>query len=160
MSKLVHVFLSTIPYVKMVRPDGKELAFRDGKYITDDAGDIAHITSEINAGHPHIKLPEEESQRVVESGMLDPMNALRARMEQEIRAQIAAENAAGDVNKPMGETKQEPLKPASSVDIAQAALGGSGLSMAERIAAMKSNNAQTGANESNGAALFTPPAVQ
>lgn len=160
MSKLVHVFLSSIPYIKMIRTDGKELPFRDGKYCTDDAADIAYITKEIEAGHPHIRVPESEDQRVVESQLLDPMNALRARIEQEIRAQIAIENATGNMTKDMGETKQEPLKPASSTDVASAMLGGSGLSMTARLEALKARTEKSSADETNGATLVNLPSAQ
>lgn len=161
MSKFLHVYQSTIPYVKMIRTDGKELAFREGKYHTDDKGDIEFLEKEIAIGHPHISKPQNESEQVIESSMLDPMTALYSRIEQEVRAKIAAEAASGDLNKDMGKTEQEPLKPASSVDVAQAMLGGSGQSMAERLALMKQAGKSSGsADESNGAKLVNLPTAQ
>ncbi len=140
---ILHVFCSTIPYVKAIRGDGKEIPFREGVYRTDDQRDIDFLNGMIRDGHPHIHLPPEE-ERVIESEMLNPLVALEARMREKIMRELEAAQASGDPTRELGETKQEPLKPQNSLDVAQATIGGvtmlqvpSGQTMAEKLAAMR-----------------------
>lgn len=133
---LLHVFHSSIPFVKAIRGDGKELPFREGVYRTDDQKDIDFLNGMVADGHPHIALPVE-SERVVQSEMLNPLVALEARLREKILAELAAEQASGDLNRDLGVSSQEPLKPQNTVDVATATIGGVTLMQTPSTAASK-----------------------
>ena len=62
--------------------------------------------------------------------MVDPIQALRAKIEAQIRAEMAA---ATDLNNDRGTSEVEKLKPSSSTDVMDAAAGGSGVGLAARL---------------------------
>ena len=66
--------------------------------------------------------------------MVDPIQALRAKIEAQIRAEMAA---ATDLSNDRGTTEPTVLKPASSTDIMDAAAGGSGVGLAARLVSLK-----------------------
>lgn len=122
------IFKARIPSVNYIFKNGKPAIFVQGRFATDIAAEIEELKSEIAAGHPHIFIDENEAE--IDSNLINPIQALRAQIEAELRAEMAAAtNPAND----MGSTTQEPLKPANSQDIAQAAGGGSGAGLAARL---------------------------
>ena len=124
------IFKAQIPSVNYIFKNGKPAIFVQGKFATDIAAEVEELKAEIAAGHPHIYIDEKEAE--IDSNLINPIQALRAQIEAELRAEMAAAtNPAND----MGNTAEEKLKPASSQDIAQAAGGGSGAGLAARLMA-------------------------
>jgi hypothetical protein len=108
--------------------NGKPATFVSGRFITDIPSEIAELDEEVAAKHPFIFIDPAEKE--IDSEKLDPMAGLRERIIAEYLArQAEVTNPTND----MGSTKQEPLKPASTLDIAQAAEGGSGAGLAARL---------------------------
>lgn len=130
----LRVFKSTIPSVNFIFANGKPAIFQQGVFRTEVDWEIAALEAEIKNGHPHIYI--DEAEREIDSELVDPINALRARIISEyLAAQEAAVNPAND----MGSTTQESLKPANSQDVAAAAAGGDGSQhkTAARLATLK-----------------------
>ena len=126
------VFKSTIPSVNYIFANGKPAIFQQGVYRTTIDWEIQELEKEVKNGHPHLYLDENEKQ--IDSEMVDPMNALRAKIIAEfLDAQSKAVNPAND----MGSTTQEPLKPANSRDVADAAAGGDGNQLTARLMNVK-----------------------
>lgn len=115
------VFKSRIPSVNYIMPNGKPLIFQAGQYLTDDIKEIEHLKAEIKAGHAHIFQESAPEAQTIQSDMLDPMAALKAKFFAEFQAQ---QQSALDPKSDKGTTTQVPLKPASSKDIAPAASNG------------------------------------
>jgi hypothetical protein len=122
-----------MPSVNYIYGDGTAAVFVNGTYYTDQPDRIATLQYEIAKGHPHIYQDADESKRTIDSEMLNPEIATRARYYQEFLAEQAMQAAAGDPTKDLGNTEQQPLKPASSVDIAPAASGGNGQMSAAKL---------------------------
>lgn len=124
----LRVFKSTLPSVNFIFGNGKPAIFQQGVYRTNVEWEIVELEKEIAAGHPHIYIDQNE--REIDSEMVDPMNALRAKIIAEfVAAQEAALNPAND----MGSTEQQTVKPANSMDIAAGAAGGDGNSTSARL---------------------------
>lgn len=119
---LVHVFHGTLASFKYVFKNGKEAAFKGGKFITDSESEAAELKAEITLGHPHIS--QKEGEEKIEAEMLDPIFALRAKMFEEFLSMTEEQRAALAKPRDMGTSTQPSLKPASSLDIAAATLGG------------------------------------
>jgi hypothetical protein len=116
---MLRVFKAHLPSVNYIFRNGKPAIFVNGRYATDMPSEIQELEEEIGFGHPHLYIDADEKE--VDSAQVDPIAALTDR----IRAKLIAEMAvATDMSNDMGETKQEPLKPASSSDVAPAAAGG------------------------------------
>ena len=128
---IMKVFKAALPSVNYVFRNGKPGIFVQGRYCTDIEAEIAELEDEISKGHPHIYIDKDEAE--IDSNAVDPIAALRAKIEAEVRAQMAA---ATDPTNDMGSTTQEPLKPASSADVSEAAQGGSGVGLAARLMAV------------------------
>jgi len=122
------IFKASLPSVNYIFKNGKPAIFVAGKFATAVPAEIAELKAEIESGHPHIYIDEKEAE--IDASKIDPIQALRATIEAEIRAQMAA---ATSLDNDMGSTAQDPLKPASSQDIAQAAGGGSGAGLSARL---------------------------
>lgn len=125
---ILSVFKATLPSINYIFRNGKPAIFVQGKYSTSVEAEIDELKDEIAKGHPHIYVDPEEAE--IDSSLVDPLSALRAKIEAEIRAKMAA---ATNPENDMGKTTQEPLKPASSQDIQEAAGGGSGVALAARL---------------------------
>lgn len=117
----LRVFKSTIPSINYIFKNGKPAIFQVGVFRTDIEWEIKELEAEIAAGHPHIYIDEKE--REIDSEMVDPMNALRAKIIAEFLEQ---QKKATDPNNDMGTSDQSPVKPANSTDVAAAAAGGDG----------------------------------
>jgi hypothetical protein len=121
MSITLTVFKSHIPSVNVILGNGKPCIFQNGVYRTESENEIQFLNAEIKAGHPHIFVDPNEV--TIESDMVDPMNALRAKIIADyVAQQAAATNPAND----MGTSDQSQVKPANSTDIASAVAGGDG----------------------------------
>jgi hypothetical protein len=126
------LFKACLPSVNYVFRNGKPGIFVNGRYATSIPEEIEELTAEINAGHPHLFIDAEESE--IDSEKVDPIQALRASIEKEIRAQMAA---ATNPENDMGESAQGPVVPTNTNNIAQAATGGSGVALAARLVNLK-----------------------
>lgn len=137
MSTLLHVFNSTIPSVNFVFKNGKAAAFVAGKYFTDVESEIAELSEEVKNRHPHIYV--DKDQVTIQSEMLDPMVALRAKFFAEFEEELAKKT---DPSQDLGTYEQEKVVPASTQDIAAAAAGGDGNNLAARLAGLAAKSAQ------------------
>jgi hypothetical protein len=118
---LLKVFKSNIPSINYIFPWGKVAAFQFGVYRTDLEDEVKHLEAEVKLNHPHIFI--DEAEREIDSAMVDPIHALRAKIIAEYEASRArAENPDQD----MGASDQSPVKPSNSRDVAVAMAGGSG----------------------------------
>jgi hypothetical protein len=136
---LVHVFKSTMPSINYIFKNGKAAPFVGGIFTTDVQSEIDELEAEVLNRHPHIYI--DEAQKIVQSEMLDPLNALRAKFFEEFQ-KLQAEKTM-DPNADMGTSESQPVKPASSVDIAPAAAGGSGTALGSRLAMLKAKTEDT-----------------
>jgi len=122
------IFKNTMPSCNYIFKDGTSAVFVSGRYHTDDPKRIEELAAEVDAGHPHIYVDAAEA--TVQKEMLDPMNALRAKI---IGEYLAAQAAATDPTNDMGKSTQGPVIPANTQDIQQAAAGGAGTPVTERL---------------------------
>lgn len=114
----LNVFKSTLPSVNYIFSNGKPAIFVNGVYRTDIQAEIEALKYEIAQKHPHIYVdPTEET---IESDMVDPMNALRAKIIAEYKASMAQ---ATDPSRDMGSSEHGKLMPGNSSDIAEATVG-------------------------------------
>ena len=125
---MLRVFKATMPSVSVIFGDGTQAIFVGGVYRTDNESHIATLESEIKKCHPHLFIDPAEKE--IDSTMVDPMAQLRAKI---IAEYLAAEANATDPTNDMGTTEQTKLKPANTVDIAQAAANGSGAQLSAQL---------------------------
>ena len=125
---ILQVFKATLPSINYIFRNGKPAIFIQGKYATGVEAEVDELNDEISKGHPHIYVDKEEA--TVDSEMVDPIQALRAKIEAQIRAEMAA---ATDLSNDRGTSEVEKLKPSSSTDVMDAAAGGSGVGLAARL---------------------------
>ena len=123
------VFKSSLPSINYIFKNGKPAIFINGAFRTDVDWEIGELTNEVKLGHPHIYIDKNEV--TVDSAMLDPMAQLRARIIAEEAEKIRA--AAGNPDRDMGTSEQQKLNVGTTRDIAEAAVGGSGTSLAARL---------------------------
>jgi hypothetical protein len=112
------LYKATLPSVNYIFKNGKPAIFVRGKFATEVAAEIEELDFEIAAGHPHIYVDKDEPE--ADSGNQNLLAGLRAQLEAEIRAEMAA---ASSLKNDMGNSEATKLIPASTVDIAAAALG-------------------------------------
>ena len=106
-------------------PNGKPAHFVNGRFTTDIQSEIDHFENEIRNGHPTITVDENE--RIVEV-FDDPISALRAKIEKEIRDKMAA---ATNPENDMGKSESGKLAMATSTTIKDMAQGStSGVALA------------------------------
>ena len=118
---ILTVFKSNIQSINYIFPWGTTAAFQFGTYRTEDVREIDHLSAEVKLKHPHIYIDDEE--KTIDSALVDPVAALRARIIAEYEASRAvAEDPARD----MGASDQSAVKPSNSRDVAVAMAGGSG----------------------------------
>lgn len=117
------VFKSTMQSCNYLMPNGKALVFIFGKFVTDVKEEIEHLEKEISLGHPHIFIDKNEVTTTDSATSNEMIAGLRERIKQELLAEM---EKSTDASNDMGVTKQEPVKPASSADVAPAASGGTG----------------------------------
>lgn len=127
----LRIFKSTIPSVNYIFGNGKPAIFVNGVFRTDIASEISALESEVTQHHPHIYIDPNE--REIDSELVDPMNALRAKI---IAEYVAAQTAATALTNDRGTSDQSGAKPASTVDVSPAAAGGSGVQLLANVAAL------------------------
>ena len=126
----LNVYKSAIPHINYIFKNGKLAVFTNGVFRTDIEGEIQELETEIKLGHPHIYV--DAAEKIIDSEMVDPMNALRHKIIQEFLAKQA--ETAGNPDRDMGTTdKNVGVMPATSKTIAEAAAGGSGTPTGARI---------------------------
>jgi hypothetical protein len=130
--QLAQIFKARIPSVNYIFKNGKPAIFVSGKFATTNKSEIDELTEEVAAGHPHIYIDAEEA--TMDADLISPIDALRDKIRAELMAEMAA---ATNPSNDMGSTTQEPIKPASSQDIATASVGGSGEGLAARLMSLK-----------------------
>ena len=130
--QLATIFKARIPSVNYIFKNGKPAIFISGRFATPIQSEIDELKAEIEAGHPHIYIDADEP--TMDAELISPIDALREKIRAELMAEMAA---ATNPSNDMGTTTQEPLKPANSQDIAQAATGGSGEGLAARLMSLK-----------------------
>lgn len=121
MSQILRVFKCTIPSCNFIFSNGKPAIFVQGVYRTAVDWEIAELEKEVASGHPHVYIDAKE--REIDSEMVDPMNALRAKIIAEYKATM---EAATNPDNDMGKSAQGAVIPANSRDVAPAAAGGAG----------------------------------
>lgn len=137
-STVLACFFSTLSSVNYILKNGKQCAFIDGAYYTSNEAEIAELNEEIRNGHPHIFV--KPGQLTIESKLLDPMEALKAKFFEEFKAnQAAALNPDAD----RGTTEQTQVVPANTNNIAEASAGGSGTSLQARLLGLKADGGAT-----------------
>lgn len=99
------VFKSQAPVMGYCFRNGKVIHFVNGIYATSSKEEIAELTTECENGHPNYYIDAEQTK--IDSEMLDPMAALRARIREEERAKLIA---ATDPTRDMGTTAQGKLE--------------------------------------------------
>ena len=128
----LHVFKNRIPSCNYIFASpgisGKPAIFVGGIYRTNIQAEIDELTHEISLGHPHMFVDEAEV--TVDSTLIDPMAALRHKIIEEFKAQQVAATA---LDNDRGNSDQCKLMPGNTRDIADAASGGSGTSLAARL---------------------------
>lgn len=130
--RMLRLYKSTIPSINYIFKNGKPAIFVNGRFATDVESEIAELDKEIKERHPLIFIDSAEVE--VSSVKVDPIAAMR----EQIRAELVAEMAKNtNPANQMGNTITEPLKPASTQDIQQAAAGGSGAALTARINMLK-----------------------
>lgn len=126
----LRVYKCTFMSTSYLMPNGKPCIFVNGVYRTNNPAEIAEFDSMIANGHPHFFIDPNE--REVDSGLVDPMEAMRHRIIEEYKASMV--QAAGDPDRDMGKSDQTArLNVASTRNIEEAAAGGSGSSLAARL---------------------------
>ena len=124
------VFKSTIPSVNYIFSNGKSAMFINNVFRTDIPSEVSALEYEVAQHHPHIYI--DAAERTIESEMIDPMNALRAKV---IAEYLKSQEAAMLISNDRGNTLQIPVKAANTLDVAPAAAGGSGAQVLANVMA-------------------------
>lgn len=111
------VFISTILSCKFLMPNGKELSFVNGEFYTDIDGEIALLTAEIKAGHPHIYV--DAAKKTIDTDRMDPIEEIRRKAVEDYKASMAA---ATDKSNNFGTSEPGKLNIASSATVGAAAI--------------------------------------
>jgi hypothetical protein len=115
------LYKSTIKFCNIILPDGTRLDFKGGIYITGDESVISYLDRAIARNEYSGNIYIDPEARTVTAEQENPMLALRKKM----FAEFLAEQAKMiDPSNNMGESKQGPLKAASTTDIAPVTIGG------------------------------------
>lgn len=146
---ILNVYKSQVSSIKYVFKDGREACFVNGIYRTADAAEIEELDKELSGGrHPILYI--DKAEKTIESNRIDPMAVLR----ENIIAEYLAEQAAlNDPTRDMGNTKQEPVKPASTADVGAAAAGGDGSASAAALTGLAARLAKVTVDSDTGSAV-------
>lgn len=118
------IFKCYIPSCSYFFKNGKQAAFLNGQYTTDNQQEISELMAEVgeigkhSSKHPHIYVDADEQE--IDSDALSPLEELKRKAREEVLAEMAAaSNATND----MGTSIQGKLIPASSKDVEATAAG-------------------------------------
>jgi hypothetical protein len=114
------LYKSRIPSVNYLFRNGKPAIFVNGRFSTAVPAEIEELDHEVALGHPTIYVDAAEATIDVSK---TPYEAIREKI---IAEYLAAQAAATDPGNDMGNYEAGKVNPASSMDVAAAALGGSG----------------------------------
>jgi len=92
---LASLFLSSMPNSSYLMPNGKQCIFVKGEYITTNEAEIAQLNLEVANNHPFISVDDGRRQ-VAAAGAEATMAAIRAAIEKQVRAEMAASVQAGN----------------------------------------------------------------
>lgn len=113
-------YKSSIASCQYVTSKGIYVHFVGGKAIVTDPAIIEELDKEIASNHPHIKLDDKPDVEVTE-----PLAALEAKFRAKFMAEQQTANAAALSHaNDLGNTGEQKLTPASSVDIAAVTANG------------------------------------
>lgn len=82
------LFKSAVPSCKYIFKDGSTAIFVNGRFATDNEGQIEELKAEIKAKHPTIYVDAKE--KVTSAAHQDPIASLRAKIIAEYEAEQAA----------------------------------------------------------------------
>ena len=134
--KKYYVFFSHIPHSTFIFSDGSVAVFANGRYATDNELKAAALNSEVAAGNTNIYIKPD--QVVVTESDLAPDAEYRKRIIAEFLVEEATKAALKEPDRDMGQSAQEPLKPAGSNELgAGAADSSSGATLAPRLSLRK-----------------------
>lgn len=88
MSALKNLYMNSLINARYTFRDGTEAIFLNGEYLTDKQKQIAELDEEIEAGHPYIYKVKGKEQ--VDTTFVDPMEAIKAKVREELLAEAAA----------------------------------------------------------------------
>ena len=111
------VYTSSMQAHKLIMPCGKVLHVTEGKYVTCNEDEIAFIDNEIELGFKYLKKGGTTT-----SATADPMAAMKAKMKEQLKAEVIKEYLAKEVKEANGETSPtvtpaEIIKPANTLDL-------------------------------------------
>lgn len=135
------LFLNSMGNCRFTFKNGKDAVFLNGRYLTNNEGEIKELMEEVALGHPYISTNPDEL--VVETKFIDPMEAIRAQVIAQYKAEQAAIAAA---NQDMGTSDQS-----GKLDV------GNTKNVAE---AMSGSTSMDGASGVTAAATPTPPTAK
>lgn len=124
----IHVFHSAIKSIQAVTGSGRKIVFVNGIFYTKNQEEIEFLSAlaQENRG---IYINSELA--VIDEGDLDPMATLKAKLRQELMAEMQAQlNPEND----RGKSVQGPLNAASTQDIAPVAAGGDASQLHAQVA--------------------------
>lgn len=95
--KMLRIFKNTQLNSNYITTKGKQLNFLNGRHLTDNTADIKELQAEVDAGNPHIYVDPLDTE--VDSKLVDPMEALKAKIRAELLEEQAREsNAIGHIS--------------------------------------------------------------
>lgn len=131
--KMLRIFKSRMSSIQTILPNGKPVPFINGMHTTDDPYTIAYLDQMVMDNHPQIYIDTNDFE--VDSGLVDPSEALKDKI---IRDYLREQEVINNPNRDMGATDQTmKLNVGNSQNIAEAAAGGSGLSMSARLLSLQ-----------------------
>ena len=110
----VKVYSSRLGAMVFLLANGKPCNFVDGKYATVEQKEIDELDVEIKAGHPSIYLDGTIQEGKVMLAGEDQLAGLKARLLEEARAQLLAEQEAASIE---AETAPEAVAAADKIRI-------------------------------------------
>lgn len=115
---ILRVFKCSLPSTNYVFKNGKPAVFQNNRFCTANPAEIAELQAEIDAGHPHLYIDQNEVE--IEARLVNPVEAMKDRIIREYLEEQAKQlNQAANVST----SAQVPVTPASSVDVAPKELG-------------------------------------
>ncbi len=76
--RTLQLYKCTLRDASTVLPSGKFIYFKDGVYATDDEAEIAFLSAEIKAKHPHIYQDVNQA-TITETKLKDPLAEIKAK---------------------------------------------------------------------------------
>lgn len=132
------LYTSSQKNVQFIFPNGRVAHFKGGRFVTDNAYEIAILDTEVAGKHPVINY--DPSHKYLTEDEKFPEAALRKKYFAEFQAEQAK---FMDVNANVTTSDQGKFKPASTTDIAPVAAGGNAVSTATLVGLLAKNTTAT-----------------